>query len=38
MTLRDVFWLVVLTILLTFALVWAHDEIAFLVDAVRAFA
>lgn len=37
-TLRDALWLGVLTILLAFALVWAHDEIAFLVDAARAFA
>lgn len=36
MTLRDLLWLVVLAVLLVFAFVWAHDEIAFLVDAVRA--
>lgn len=38
MTARDVFWLVVLSMLLAGALVWAHDEIAFLIEAVRAFA
>ena len=36
MTLRDLFWLVVLALLLAGAFVWAHDEIAFLVQAVRA--